>query len=181
MLVICLCRTSRCCFKCQIFQMWCRNIGQITPIPENGKKDLEDFQSYRPITVSWTLFKILSLQSGFLSRQFGFQKELSREYAFYALFSILANVKGFGDFLFLCALIIARAFDLCIFAQVLSETIKQGVDPSVINCLRYMYSHLKAKIKGVRVLFSLSTKTATLRVRLDKTLRNSYHVKANRG
>ena len=53
-----------------------------------------------------------------------------------------------GDFLVLFTLDIARAFDLCIFVQVLSEAIKRGIDPSVVKCLCYMYSHLKAKIKG---------------------------------
>ena len=37
-------------------QQFC--IGQITPIPKKGKSDLEDCQTYHPITVSCTLFKI---------------------------------------------------------------------------------------------------------------------------
>ena len=42
----------------------------------------------------------------------------------------------------------AFSVDSYIVAEILSEAIKRGVDPSVINCLCYMYSHLKAKIKG---------------------------------
>ena len=55
-------------------------------------------------------------------------------------------MEGSGDFIVLCILDIARAFDSCIFAQILSEAVKRGTDPSVINCLRYLYSDLKAKI-----------------------------------
>ena len=60
-----------------------------------------------------------------------------------------------GDFFVLRALDIARTFDSCIFAQILSEALKRGVDSSVINCPRYMYSHLKAKIKGGSDLFNI--------------------------
>ena len=51
----------------------------------------------------------------------------------YALFNVLADVEGSGDFLVLSKLDISRAFDSCIIAQILSEAIKRGFDPSVIN------------------------------------------------
>ena len=61
------------------------------------------------------------------SHHFGFQKELSQEHALHALFNVLADVEGSGDFLVLCAIDIARAFDSCIFAQILPEAIKKGL------------------------------------------------------
>ena len=118
-----------------------------------------DCQSYCPITVLCTLLKIS--ESIILSeipckcyappQQFGFQKELSWEHALYAFFNVLDDVDGSGDFLVLSALDRARAFDSYIFTQKLPGAIKRGVDPSGTNCLCYMYSHLKAKIKGVQI------------------------------
>ena len=100
-------------------QLFC--IGQMTPISNKGKRDLEDCQSYHPITVSYTLFKIfesislikISCKCCAAPHQFGSQKESSRKHALYALFNVLADVDGSGDFLVLCALDIDRAFDSC--------------------------------------------------------------------
>ena len=134
------------------------SIGQITPTPKKGKRDLEDCQIYRPITVSCTSFKIF--ESIILSEIYCEIVEISsRELALYAIFNALADVEGFGDLLILCTLDIAREFDSCIFAQILSKAIKRGVDSSVINYLRYIYSHLKAKIKGIWI-FSIYLRVA---------------------
>ena len=49
-----------------IFQMYIENgvvlyqfiVGQITTIPKKGKKDLSAYNSFQPITVSSTIFKL---------------------------------------------------------------------------------------------------------------------------
>ena len=53
----------------------------------------------------------------------------------------------------LFALNVARAFDLCIFSQVLLETLLKDTYAVVITCLRYMYRNLKAGIKDGSQLF----------------------------
>ena len=99
-------------------QQFC--IGQITLIPKKGKRDIEDCQSHQRITISFTLFKIF--ECTILSKMscmcyapmhpFDFQKELGSEDAIYSFFNVLADVEGSGNFYVLCALYIARAFEL---------------------------------------------------------------------
>ena len=55
----------------------------------------------------------------------------------------------------LFALNVARAFDLCIFLQVLLDALLKGADAPVITCLRYMYRNLKAGIKDGSQLFPI--------------------------
>ena len=130
-------------------------IGQITPILKKGKKDASLCSSYRPITISCTTFKLFE---SFLTRdieencstpprQFGYQRGLGREHALFLLINVLKDIEERGDFLVLCALDVARAFDSCIFSQVLLEALLKGTDAAVITCLRYMYRNLKAGIK----------------------------------
>ena len=55
----------------------------------------------------------------------------------------------------MCALDVARAFDSCIFLQVLLEAHFKGTDAAIITCLRYMYRNLKAGIKDGSQLFPI--------------------------
>ena len=66
---------------------------------------------------------------------------------------MLNDIKERRDFLVLFALDFARAFDSCIFSQVLLEALLKGTDSAVIACLRYMYRNLKAGIKDGSQLF----------------------------
>ena len=68
---------------------------------------------------------------------------------------MLKDIEERGDFLVLCALDVARAFDSCIFLQVLLEAHFKGTDAAIITCLRYMYRNLKARIKDGSQLFPI--------------------------
>ena len=122
-------------------------IRQITPIFKKGEKDTSLCSSYCPITVSCTTFK---LSESFLIRnieencssppcQFGYQHGLGREHALFLLKNVLKDIEERDDFLFLCALDVTRAFDSCIFSQVLLEALLKGTDAAKITSLRYMY------------------------------------------
>ena len=130
-------------------------VGQITPIPKKGKKDFASCDSFRPITVSCTIFKLFEsvILDEIVSKcyvpphQFGYQKGISREHALFALMNVLADAERSRSHIILCALDVARAFDSCIFSQVLFEAYKRGVNLCIVKCLLYMYHHIKAKLK----------------------------------
>ena len=136
---------------------------QITAILKKGKKDDFPCRSYRPITISCTTFKhfesflIKNIEENFSTppRQFGYLRGLRREHALFLLINVLKDIEERGDFLVLCALDVARAFDSCIFSQVLLEAHLKGTDAAIITCLRYMYRNLKAGIKDGSQLFPI--------------------------
>ena len=131
-------------------------VGQITPIPEKGKKDFTACNSFRPITVSYTIFKLFEsvILEKIVSKcyvpphQFGYLKGISQEHALFASMNVLADAERSRSHIILCALDVARVFDSCIFSQVLLEAYKRGVNFCIVKCLLYMYHHLKAKLKG---------------------------------
>jgi len=88
-------------------------------------------------------------------RQFGYQRGLGREHALFLLINVLRDIEERDDFLVLCSFDVARAFDSCIFSQVLLEALLKGTDPAVITCLRYMYRNLKAGIQDGSQLFPI--------------------------
>ena len=138
-------------------------IGQMTPIPKKGKKDFTACNSFRPIKVSCTIFKLFEsvILDETVSKcyvpphQFGYQKGISREHVLFALMIVLADAERSRSHIILCALDLARAFDSCIFSQVLFEANKRGVNFCIVKCLLYMYHHLKAKLKGGSFLFDI--------------------------
>jgi hypothetical protein len=85
--------------------------------PKKGKKISIIFESMILRDISQNCFVPV--------HQFGFQKVLSHEHALFTLFKVLADMEVSRDFIFIYELDIARAFDSCIFSQVLAEAQKE--------------------------------------------------------
>lgn len=87
--------------------------------------------------------------------QFGYQRCLGREHTLFLLINVLKDIEERGDFLVLCALIVATVFDSCIFSQVFLEAHLTGIDAAIISFLRCMYRNLNAGIKDGSKLFQI--------------------------
>lgn len=128
--------------------------GVITPILKKGKNPSECV-SYRPITVSPVLCKLMELlvidhiafQCSTPDNQFGFKKGVGREHVHYILANILIEADELNESLILASHDVRRAFDSGIHPQLLVSAHKRGVDRSVILPFRDMYKKLRVQVK----------------------------------
>jgi len=110
------------------------SIDRLTPVPKKNKP-LNEFSSYRPITVAMTFCKMFEklimpdlVDKCFaIPRQFGFQKEIKWTYALTALSSVSIDADKSEELLVLGSLSASRAFVSIIHAYILNEFYKRLV------------------------------------------------------
>ena len=117
-------------------------VGTLTPVPKKDK-DSRQCCSYRPITVSSVLCKLLELRvimdinkaCSTPDNQFGFKEGYSREHVHYILANVLMDIENSGEFLVLAAHDVSRAFDSSVHSHLL---IVRSSDVSIVQLCVYL-------------------------------------------
>ena len=137
-------------------------IGQITPNLKKGAKKtllcavlIISLPSHALVFKLFESFlmRVIEANCSTTPHQFGYQRGLGREHALFLLINVLKNIEERSDFLVICTLDVAGAFDSCLSSQVLLEVLLKGTDAAVITCLRCLYRNLKAGMKDCSQLF----------------------------
>jgi exonuclease III len=128
--------------------------GVVTPVVKKGK-DKSKCSSYRPITVSSVMCKLLELivideiteVCSTPENQFGFKNGYSREHVHRVIANVLVDVEEKDDILLMAGHDVSRAFDSGIHPQLLISAKDRGLDRSILRVYRNMYSKLYVVIK----------------------------------
>ena len=128
--------------------------GTLTPVPKK-RKDSRQCCSYRPITVSSFLCKLLKLlaikdvnkASSNQDNQFGFKEGYSREHVHYILANVLKDIDNSGEFLVLVAHDVSCAFDSSAHSHFLYCEQQRGFNRSVVRVFKNLYARLCVVMK----------------------------------
>ena len=119
-------------------------------------KDPFSCSSYRPITVSCTLSKVLehlllpsiTYNINFGVNQFGFQPGLGCQHAYKVLSTLPFDASGNGYDLYFCSLRLSKAFDSVVRSQALFSLRKCGVNVSIVSLLKFWYGNSFFHVKS---------------------------------
>lgn len=129
-------------------------LGIVSNVLKKGK-NRNLCSSYRPITVSSTLSKVLErlLLPELLrkckidNRQFGFRRHLGCAFAHRLLTRIVSKAQNQSRTLLICAVDVSAAFDSVIHSKLILNLLHQGVNPHVAAVLWHWYSSSLIRVK----------------------------------
>ncbi|CAH2210353.1 jg24354, partial [Pararge aegeria aegeria] len=121
----------------------------VVPILKNKTGDIADQSNYRPISIAGIIAKVLdSLLDIHLAEtlkfhdaQFGFQAGLSTETAILSLKQTVQYYTSKNTPVYACFLDLSKAFDLVSYDVLWDKMKRAGVQPEVLNIMRFWYAN----------------------------------------
>ena len=144
-------------------------LGIITPLYKGGGKDPLETNSYRGITLSLVLAKvleslILERLRGILAEnglphinQTAYQKKISCAEAIFSTLEIVSDLCKSGDHMYMCFYDLQRAFDFVQYSTLLKRLYEAGINGKTWRLIRNWYIDPKCMVRVNRCLSSTFT------------------------